>query len=135
MASIAVRESGHEDATPGSHLPGAGLFGPAARRAATESVRDRVPLREAIEQRAAAFEVSVDSRVERGRTYRHALRCALEKERFDRVVIVAGASDGAGFTLEDIAWLLANTPGEILVLGPPRTRGSFRPKCRPVDLR
>ena len=33
-----------------------------------------IPLQEAIEQRAAKFGVPVDARVERGRTYRHALR-------------------------------------------------------------
>ena len=33
-----------------------------------------IPLQEAIEHRATAFGVPVDARIERGRTYRHALR-------------------------------------------------------------
>jgi len=79
-----------------------------------------VPLLEAIEQRAAAMEVHVDSRIERGRTVRHALRRLMEEESFDRIV-VAGASNGHdGFTSEDIAWLLEHSPGEIVVLRPAR---------------
>jgi len=40
----------------------------------------------AIEQRATGQGVEVDSRIERGRSYRHALARLLERERFDRVV-------------------------------------------------
>ena len=43
----------------------------------------------------------------------------MEHERFDRVV-AAGASNGDGFSAEDIAWLLENAPGEILILRPRR---------------
>jgi nucleotide-binding universal stress UspA family protein len=77
-----------------------------------------IPLQEAIEQRAAAFDVPVDARIERGRTYRHALRQALANERFDRIVIAAAAHGGAGFDPDDVAWLLDNAPGEIVVLRP-----------------
>ncbi len=77
-----------------------------------------IPLQEAIEQRAAAFGVPVDARIERGRSYRHALRQALSEERFDRIVIAAAPQGGAGFDAEDVAWLLDNAPGEIVVLRP-----------------
>jgi nucleotide-binding universal stress UspA family protein len=91
-----------------------------------------LPLQEAIEQRAAAFGVPVDARVERGRTYRHALRRTFAIERFERIVMAAASDGGPGFGPEDVAWVLANAPGEIVVLrpgaedqlvpGPPRPR-------------
>jgi hypothetical protein len=78
-----------------------------------------IPLQEAIEHRAAAFGVPVDARIERGRTYRHALRQTIANERFDRVVVAAAARDGApGFGADDVAWLLDNVPGDIVVLRP-----------------
>ena len=79
-----------------------------------------LPLLEAVEQRAATMGVTVDSRIERGRTVRHALRLLMENESFDRVV-AAGASNGHdGFSSDDIAWLLENAPGEVLILRPAR---------------
>jgi nucleotide-binding universal stress UspA family protein len=77
-----------------------------------------LPLQEAIEQRASAFGVPVDSRIERGRTYRHALRHTIENERFDRIVIASATHGGPGFGADDVAWLLENAPGEIVVLRP-----------------
>jgi hypothetical protein len=77
-----------------------------------------IPLQEAIEQRAAKFGVPVDARIERGRTYRHALKQTVENERYDRIVIAATAAAGAGFTAEDVAWVLDNAPGEIVALRP-----------------
>jgi hypothetical protein len=77
-----------------------------------------ISLQEAIEQRATAFGVPVDSRIARGRTYRHALRQTIADEHFERVVIAAAASGSPGFVPEDVAWLLANAPGEIVVLRP-----------------
>jgi hypothetical protein len=77
-----------------------------------------LPLQEAIEQRAAAFGVPVDARVERGRTYRHALRRTIATERFERIVIAAATAGGPGFGPDDVAWLLASAPGEIVVLRP-----------------
>jgi hypothetical protein len=64
------------------------------------------------------FGVPVDARVERGRTARHALREAIANERFDRIVIAAAAVGAPGFHPDDVAWLLANAPGEIIVLRP-----------------
>jgi hypothetical protein len=84
-------------------------------------------LLEAIEQRAARAGVPVDSRIERGRTVRHALRELIAHERFERMVVAAGSGSGAtgaavgeGFTPEDVAWLLENVPGELIVLRPAR---------------
>jgi nucleotide-binding universal stress UspA family protein len=75
-------------------------------------------LQEAIEHRAAAFGVPVDARIERGRTNRHALRQTIAQERFDRIVIAAAAHGGQGFDPDDVAWLLDNAEGEIVVLRP-----------------
>jgi hypothetical protein len=72
-------------------------------------------LLEAIEQRAAASGVAVDGRVGRGRTVRHAMRDIMAGERFDRIVAAAGDN---GFDADDIAWLLRNAPGEVLVIRP-----------------
>jgi hypothetical protein len=77
-----------------------------------------IPLQEAIEWRATTFGIAVDARIERGRTYRHALRQTMEHERFDRIVIAAAAPNNPGFGPEDVAWLLETAPGEILVLRP-----------------
>jgi hypothetical protein len=76
-----------------------------------------MPLLEVIERRAARVGVPVDSRIETGRTARHALRRLVAHEKFDRLVIPASESR-AGFSTEDIAWLLDNVDGEILVLRP-----------------
>jgi hypothetical protein len=77
-----------------------------------------VPLLEAIEQRAAQAGVPVDSRIERGRNRRHALRRAIAHERFDRIVIAAATKGTDGFDADDVAWLLDNAGGEIVVLRP-----------------
>ena len=82
-----------------------------------------IALQEAIERRAAKFGVPVDARIERGRSYRHALRQTIDHERFDRIVIAAAAHDNPGFGPEDVAWILQNAPGEILVLRPNHEEG------------
>ena len=73
-------------------------------------------LLEAIEQRAAAHGVPVDARVQRGRDNRHALREAIASCAFDRIVIAAAINGCPGFHAGDVAWLLENAPGEIVVL-------------------
>jgi nucleotide-binding universal stress UspA family protein len=73
---------------------------------------------EAIEQRAAAQEVAVDARIERGRTYRHALERLLEEEKFDRVVVPAQADGGEGLSGDDLVWLLRRAPAEVVILRP-----------------
>jgi hypothetical protein len=83
-----------------------------------------MPLQEQIEARAAAAGIPVDSRIERGRSLRHALRETIEHERFDRIVLAAASSgQRGGFDADDIAWLLRNAPGEIVVL-----RGGEQPR-------
>lgn len=77
-----------------------------------------LPLLEAVEQRAVRSGVAVDSRIERGRSYRHALREMLAHESFDTLVVTAATSGSAGLLPDDISWLLANVPGEIIVIRP-----------------
>ena len=79
-------------------------------------------LQEAIEQRATAWGVPVDARIERGRTYRHALRQTFEHEHYDRIVLAAAAHGETGFGAADVAWLLDNAAGEIVVLRPDHER-------------
>ena len=88
-----------------------------------------LPLLEAIEQRASSQGVPVDSRIEPGRTVRHALRLLMEHEPFDRIV-AAGATNGDGFTADDVAWILENAPGEILILRPSLKRSQLAGRAR-----
>jgi hypothetical protein len=88
-------------------------------------------LQEAVEHRAAAFGVPVDARIERGRTNRHALRQTIATERFDRIVVAAAAQRGHGFGPDDVAWLLGNAPGEIVVLRPGAVDELEPPRARP----
>jgi nucleotide-binding universal stress UspA family protein len=75
-------------------------------------------LQEAIEQRATTMGIPVDARIERGRTYRHALRQTFEHEHYDQIVLAAAAHGNYGFNADDVAWLLDNAAGEIVVLRP-----------------
>jgi nucleotide-binding universal stress UspA family protein len=77
-----------------------------------------MPMLEAIEQRATAQGVPVDARIERGRSYRHALERLLVRETFDRVVVPASASGATGFSGDDLVWLLQKAPAEVLILRP-----------------
>jgi nucleotide-binding universal stress UspA family protein len=77
-----------------------------------------MPMLEAIEQRATGQGVPVDARVERGRSYRHALSRLLEHETFDRVVVPATATGTAGLSGDDLVWLLERAPAEVLILRP-----------------
>jgi hypothetical protein len=84
-----------------------------------------LPLLEAVEQRATHAEVPVDSRIERGRTVRHALRELMAHEHFERMVVAAGANGlGEGFSAEDIAWLVEHAPGELIALRPAQPPGT-----------
>ena len=78
-----------------------------------------VPMQEAVEQRAIQAGVPVESRIERGRSYRHAMQQMIEHEPYDMIVVAAAAGGEAGFGAADVAWLLAHAPGEIVVLRPP----------------
>ena len=77
-----------------------------------------LPLLETIEQRAAALGVPVDSRVDRGRNLRHAMREAIAHERFDRIVVAAASARSEGLRSEDVAWLLDHAPGEVVIIRP-----------------
>jgi nucleotide-binding universal stress UspA family protein len=77
-----------------------------------------MPMLEAIEQRAIAQGVAVDSRIERGRSYRHALERLLDRENFDRVVVPATTESRAGFSGDDLVWVLERAPAEVLILRP-----------------
>ena len=77
-----------------------------------------MPMLEAIEQRATGQGVLVDSRIERGRSYRHALARLLEREQFDRVVVPATATGATGLSGDDLVWLLEKAPAEVLILRP-----------------
>jgi nucleotide-binding universal stress UspA family protein len=77
-----------------------------------------MPMLEAIEQRASAQRVAVDARIERGRSYRHALERLLARESFDRVVVPASAAGRTGFSGDDLVWLLRRAPAEVLILRP-----------------
>lgn len=86
-----------------------------------------LPLLEGVEQRAIRAHVGVDSRIERGRSVRHALRELMAHESFQRMVVAASAEgSNDGFAAEDIAWLLANAPVELVALRPgqPHTRAA-----------
>jgi hypothetical protein len=89
-----------------------------------------LPLLETIEQRAAAAGVPVDSRVDRGRTLRHAMREAIAHERFDRLVVAAGDGLGSG----DVAWLLDHAPGEVVIIRPAGEARDERHAHRPQPL-
>src|SRR5262249_53317101 len=71
-----------------------------------------MPMLEAIEQRATAEGVPVDARIERGRSYRHALGRLLRSEDFDRVVVPATEDGRTGLSGEDLVWLLEKAPAE-----------------------
>jgi hypothetical protein len=92
-------------------------------------VRDRDALLEAIE-RPTRLEVPVDSRIERGRTLRHALAQLIEHERFDRIVVPAqtSRSDGSPRTTSPgSSVLLAKSP----CYDRTASRGAGRQRKRP----
>jgi hypothetical protein len=80
-----------------------------------------MPLLEAIEQRASALGLPVESRVARGRSYRDALRRILENEQFDRIIVSVPEDERAGLTHDDLLWLIDRVPAEIMLLRPART--------------
>ncbi|HVS86284.1 MAG TPA: hypothetical protein VHD91_11690 [Gaiellaceae bacterium] len=82
-----------------------------------EEVGTALPLLEAVELAALRAGVPVDARIEKGRTPTHALRRLWEVEDFDRVIAPA-PTNGGGFSFKDLTWILANAPGETLVLRP-----------------
>lgn len=77
-----------------------------------------VPLLDTIEQRAARAHVDVDSRIEAGRTTRHALARLLDEEAYDRIVAVAATNGSDGFGSDDVRWLIDHAGGELVILRP-----------------
>jgi hypothetical protein len=82
---------------------------------------------EAIEQRASKVGVQVDGRIARGRNVRHALRVLMAEVTTATRIVVAAASNGHhdGFGVDDIAWLLRNARGEVLVVRPDPEAGEL----------
>jgi hypothetical protein len=92
---------------------------------------------EAIEQRAARVGVQVDGRIARGRNVRHALRQLMaDVPGATRIVVAAAGGDRHdGFGVDDIAWLLRNARGEVLVVRPDPEAGAVtvaEPKTDPL---
>jgi nucleotide-binding universal stress UspA family protein len=77
-----------------------------------------MPLLEAIEQRASAEDIPVDARVQRGRSYRHALSRLLDQERFDRVIVSAADDPRTGLSGEDLLWVIDHANAEVMILRP-----------------
>jgi hypothetical protein len=71
---------------------------------------------ERAEVRAAKAGVAYESRIERGRTPRHALRELFAHEPYDRLIVGADV-----FGPDDVAWVLRNADGEVLVVRPDLT--------------
>jgi hypothetical protein len=89
------------------------LGGPVPRQASVG-----MPLLEAIEQQATAEGIAVDSRVQTGRTYRHALATLVDEEQFDRVIVSASEDLRTGLSGPDLIWLLTHTNAEVMILRP-----------------
>jgi hypothetical protein len=51
----------------------------------------------------------------------------LAHESFDTLVVTAATSGSAGLLPDDISWLLANVPGEIIVIRPGATAVDLAP--------
>jgi hypothetical protein len=83
-----------------------------------QEVEVALPVLDALELQAHRQGVAVDSRLERGRSLRHALQQLWEVERFDRILIPVSADDRAGFSEQDVAWILMHAPTETLALRP-----------------
>jgi hypothetical protein len=83
---------------------------------------------EAIEQRAAKVGVPVDGRIARGRNVRHALRNLMAEVPTATRIVVAAANGNRhdGFDVDDIAWLLRNARGEVLVVRPDPDAGDVK---------
>ena len=83
---------------------------------------------EAIEQRASKVGVTVDGRIARGRNVRHALRNLMAEVPSATRIVVAAANGNRhdGFDVDDIAWLLRNARGEVLVVRPDPEVGDIK---------
>ena len=82
----------------------------------TKDVGIAMPLLEAVEHAALRAGVSVDARIEKGRSPTHALKRLWDVEQFHRVIAPARAAEHGGFSPQDLTWILTNSPAETLVL-------------------
>ncbi len=83
-----------------------------------EECAQAIPLLEAVEHAASKAGVSVDARVESGRTPIHALERLWDVEHFDRIFVPAPVGRDPGFSLKDLTWILAHAPSETVILRP-----------------
>jgi nucleotide-binding universal stress UspA family protein len=83
-----------------------------------QEVEVALPILEALELEAQRQGVAVDARLERGRSPRDALQRLWAAEPFDRILVPVSADDRAGFSEEDVAWILMRAPTETLALRP-----------------
>ena len=77
-----------------------------------------MPLLEAVELAASRAGLSVDARIERGRTATHALQKLWDVEHFDRILVPAPTPGRPGFSAKELAWVLTHAPSETLILRP-----------------
>ena len=75
-------------------------------------------LQHAVEDRAHDFNVPVDPHVIGGRTYRHALRRAIGQAHSDQIVMAADLVGNLGFNADDVAWMLNQTAGKLVIVRP-----------------
>jgi hypothetical protein len=85
---------------------------------AGKQIEVAMPLLEAVEIAALDAGVPVDARIERGRTPVHALTRLWEVEGFGQIVAPAPRGGDAGFTADELAWILTHAPAETIVLRP-----------------
>jgi Universal stress protein family len=83
-----------------------------------DEVAVALPLLEAVEHAGLRAGVSVDARIEKGRSPTHALRRLWAEESFDRILAPAPNGRGGGFDAKDVSWILAHAPAETIVLKP-----------------
>lgn len=80
-----------------------------------------MPLLEAVEHAGLRAGLSVDARVETGRSPTHALQRLWDVERFDLIVAPAPVGRNGGFTPKELQWILVHAPCETLILRPDPT--------------
>ena len=116
-AALRLRPRRGRDAD--ARLPGDGADAAAARARASAPVRAKaMPLLEAIEQRATRAGRPVDARIERGRTYRHALRGCSTTSASTASSCSATATRAPASPATTCVWLLEQAPAEVLILRP-----------------
>lgn len=83
-----------------------------------DQVEAALPALEDVENQATRANISVDARMERGRSLRDALKQLWSVEQFDRIILPASTNGTRGFDEHDLAWALTHAPTEMVVLRP-----------------